>query len=311
MAINVDTVYKTVLLILNKEQRGYLTPDEFNKTATQVQLEIFNEYFEGLNQQLRVPDNDSEYADRIKNIDGEMSVFKTVDNCTQTLGSNIAILPTSSGLSAFSELITTTAGVQSYYFSTLTQAQLQNGIVKVYIRTGVIDTLQPPSFYSIIGQTIYLTSNPGGAIQLVITVDVNDFYRLGTVIYNGEIEVQRIQRNDLLYINKSPLTKPTLKYPVYLYEDSHLVLYPTSIDTGISVSYVRRPKDVIWNFTATAPSYTYVYDPSSSTSFELSPTEQTNVITRILLYSGVIVNDPEIVQVAAQQIQLEQINSKS
>ena len=43
MAVNVNIVYRTVLLILNKEQRGYLTPDEFNKTATQVQLEIFNE----------------------------------------------------------------------------------------------------------------------------------------------------------------------------------------------------------------------------------------------------------------------------
>ena len=48
MAINVDTVYKTVLLILNKEQRGYLTPDEFNKIATQVQLEIFENYFESI-----------------------------------------------------------------------------------------------------------------------------------------------------------------------------------------------------------------------------------------------------------------------
>ena len=311
MAINVDTVYKTVLLILNKEQRGYLTPDEFNKTATQVQLEIFNEYFEGLNQQLRVPDNDSEYADRIKNIDGEMSVFKTIGNCEQALGSNIAILPSSSGLSAYNESITTAAGIQSYYFLTLTQAQLQNGTVKVYIRVGGVDTLQSPSFYSIIGQTLYLTSIPAAGIQLVITVNVNDFYRLGTVIYNDEIEVQRIQRNDLLYINKSPLTKPTLKYPVYLYEDSRLILYPTSIDTGISVSYVRKPKDVVWNFTATAPSYTYEYDKTSSTSFELSLTEQTNVITRVLLYSGVIVNDPEIVQVAAQQIQQEQINSKS
>ena len=37
MAISVDTVYKTVLLILNKEQRGYMTPDEFNKIGTQVQ----------------------------------------------------------------------------------------------------------------------------------------------------------------------------------------------------------------------------------------------------------------------------------
>ena len=59
MAINVDTVYKTVLLILNKEQRGYVTPNEFNKIATQVQLEIFEKYFEDLNQQLRVPENDS------------------------------------------------------------------------------------------------------------------------------------------------------------------------------------------------------------------------------------------------------------
>ena len=32
MAINVDTVYKTVLLILNQQQRGYMTPDEFNKS---------------------------------------------------------------------------------------------------------------------------------------------------------------------------------------------------------------------------------------------------------------------------------------
>ena len=76
MAISVDTVYKTVLLILNKEQRGYMTPDEFNKIATQVQLETFENYFESLNQQLRVPDNDSEYADRIKNIDEKIAIFK-------------------------------------------------------------------------------------------------------------------------------------------------------------------------------------------------------------------------------------------
>ena len=44
MTNSVDIVYKTVLSILNKEQRGYLTPYEFNNIATQVQLEIFEEY---------------------------------------------------------------------------------------------------------------------------------------------------------------------------------------------------------------------------------------------------------------------------
>ena len=44
MAIDVNEVYKTVLLIINKEQRGYITPDEFNKISTQVQLEIFEKF---------------------------------------------------------------------------------------------------------------------------------------------------------------------------------------------------------------------------------------------------------------------------
>ena len=37
MAVNVNTVYTTVLYILNKEQRGYLTPQEFNSLGAQVQ----------------------------------------------------------------------------------------------------------------------------------------------------------------------------------------------------------------------------------------------------------------------------------
>ena len=39
--------------------------------------------------------------------------------------------------------------------------------------------------------------------------------------------------------------------------------------------------------------------------------KQTNIIIRILMYSGVIIQDVGVVQVAAQQIQNEQINSKS
>ena len=74
--VNVNTVYSTVLLILNKEQRGYMTPQEFNSVADQVQLQIFEQYFEDLNQQLRVPQADVDYADRQMNIDEKLSIFK-------------------------------------------------------------------------------------------------------------------------------------------------------------------------------------------------------------------------------------------
>ena len=41
----IDRVYQTVLTIINKDNRGYLTPDEFNRLANQAQLEIFESYF--------------------------------------------------------------------------------------------------------------------------------------------------------------------------------------------------------------------------------------------------------------------------
>ena len=73
MAINVNTVYKTVLLVLNKEQRGYMTPEEFNKIGAQVQLEIFEKYFEDLNQLTRSPQTDTDYADRIAYLEEKLS----------------------------------------------------------------------------------------------------------------------------------------------------------------------------------------------------------------------------------------------
>jgi hypothetical protein len=307
MAINVDTVYKTVLLILNKEQRGYMTPDEFNKIATQVQLEIFENYFDNLNQQLRVPDNDSEYADRIKNLDEQLAVFKTIGDCSY-VGNSEWNLPTSSGATIYTEPVFPTVNGQSNYTLTLlTQAQIQNGLLKVYFN-GV---LQNSSQYSIASNTITLTTIPTTVFNVLVTVTANDFYRLGTVIYDDTIEMQRVQRNNLLYINKSPLTKPTKKYPLYIYTDEKLNVYPDTITTGVSASFVRKPKDVIWNFTATAPFYTYLYSPNTSQQFELMVSEQTNVIMKILLYSGVVIKDPQIIQVAAQQIQNENINSKS
>ena len=78
MAISVDTVYKTVLLILNKEQRGYMTPDEFNKIGQQVQLEIFEKYFEDLNQIVRAPQTDADYADRLSYLEEKLSVFENI-----------------------------------------------------------------------------------------------------------------------------------------------------------------------------------------------------------------------------------------
>jgi len=75
MAISVDTVYQTVLALANKEQRGYITPQEFNLFAGQAQMEIFNQYFYDLNRAIRIPGNQSDYADDNGILQDKISIF--------------------------------------------------------------------------------------------------------------------------------------------------------------------------------------------------------------------------------------------
>lgn len=330
MAINVNTVYTTVLSILNKEQRGYITPEEFNKLATQVQLEIFENYFEDLNQQLRVPQADSEYANRQKNIDNCISIFKTIGNTTYVqTGSATALAITAAGTGYTNSL----TGVATTYAGSGTGLT-----VSILVNAGVVTNVQienPGSGYTN-GDIVTISAGNNDA-TLTLTVSnspayflpPSDLHRIGTVIYKDEKELQRVERNDFLNINLSPLTKPTTQFPVYLYEqvvkgtggantgETHIFVKPTTIVNAadITVSYIRKPADVLWGYQqlggGTWSSGPYIYNAGASTQFELDDTEQTEVILRILAYAGVVIRDPQIVQAASQAVQSEEINSKS
>jgi len=231
MAINVDTVYKTVLLILNQQQRGYMTPDEFNKVATQVQLNIFERYEDDLNQMYRVPQNDTEYANRVKNIEENLQFFQRT-GATTYVGPHFTLTPT-------------------------------------------------------------------------------DIYRLGSIFYQGTELTQYAQRNEITQLLLSPLTQPSTSFPIYLYENDLLYVYPTTIivSTDITISYLKTPADVVWGY-GVGTLGQFEYSAGTSTNIELNISEQTNVITRILAYAGIIINDPTIIQVAAGEIQKEEQNSK-
>jgi hypothetical protein len=79
MSVNVNTVYQRVLAITNKEQRGYITPQEFNYMANQAQLDIFEQYFYDLNQFARLPGNSTEYSDMLDILEEKISLFEKVD----------------------------------------------------------------------------------------------------------------------------------------------------------------------------------------------------------------------------------------
>jgi len=82
MAVSIDTVYQRVLALANKEQRGYITPQEFNLFANQAQMDIFEQYFYDINQFGRIPGNNTEYSDMLTLLNEKIAIFKTARSLT-------------------------------------------------------------------------------------------------------------------------------------------------------------------------------------------------------------------------------------
>tara|TARA_R100001377_G_C3163033_1_gene100354 strand:- start:155 stop:874 length:720 start_codon:yes stop_codon:yes gene_type:complete len=95
MAINVDDVYQKVLVLANKEQRGYITPQEYNLLANQAQRLIFEQYFYDLDKALDMFANNTEYADRTTEIQERIVPFENNGTAVASVvtGTAIATLP--------------------------------------------------------------------------------------------------------------------------------------------------------------------------------------------------------------------------
>ena len=174
------------------------------------------------------------------------------------------------------------------------------------------------SVFKTFGAGVYVASSGTQPAHFNLpTVDAfginSPLYQLGVTVYKPAIgypaEIQRLGRTEFYNIQKSDLTAPSIYSPVYLYENNQLFVSPSSIISNVEVNYIRKPKDVSWRFTVgTLGQYEYA---SNSIDFELMPSEQTAVILKVLFYAGLIIEDPTVIQVAAQQIQSQETNQKS
>jgi hypothetical protein len=235
MAVSVDAVYQKVLAILNKEQRGYVTPQEFNLFANQAQSDLFEQYFYDINQFGRVPGNSTEYSDMLTLLNEKINIFENIAE------------PTRSGL----------------YFI-------------------------PPS----------------------------DLYRLGSVVYKNtttdsfgtssteSVEAERINANEFLYINASPLTKPKNVRPVFVSNSSGIRIYGNSEitdTTKVELQYIKKPAKVEWNYQMVFGEA--LYDSSASVDFELHTAEEVELVVKILELCGLLIKDISLYQVMNQEEQ--------
>ena len=334
MAVSVDTVYKTVLYILNKEQRGYITPDEFNKLGTQVQLEIFESYFESLNQQLRVGGNSSDYADRVKKLEEKIDRFFTTEALAVTQGAGeywgSASLPNNDVSTA-----TLTAPGTGYSTSGVPQATTGGSGSGCTVNTVVAAGPGPVTSFTIgakgsgyqVGDVLTIT---GGGANATITVSsvYSPLHRLGNIEYTEHrdaaisinelpVELEEVTQSDFSLARRSKLTRPSSSWPMFNIVGTNVRVLPANVTSIVApyktytINYIKKPSNPIWGYTADATTGAYLYASGTSTDFEIDDTDQTDIILKILQYSGVIIRDPQIIQTATGLAQQDDINEKS
>ena len=183
MAISVDTVYKKVLAILNKESRGFLTPDEFQRIGSQVQLDLLDKAFHDYN---RAVARDSMgrggqgYADIPKKIQDRIDPFYATSSVALTSG--VGTLPTFYNIISVSATVcltmTDVERVEKAKLSFLLSSPLTtpSTTFPVYYVTGTTLTVNPSTIASVDINYVSVPSDPVWAY----TTDANGAFTYTT-----------------------------------------------------------------------------------------------------------------------------------
>ena len=226
--VSIDTVYQRVLALANKEQRGYITTQEFNLFANQAQMEMFEQYFYDIKQFNRTPGNTQEYSDPLSTLYEKIGLF-----------------------------------------------EMERGNAWINTNMPVV-----------------------GGMWMTIPSEV---YKIGTVRVNaGQVEL--LNSKDYDEARKSPLTAPTLEKPIGYLSNRGLAISigdnlpnPIPSNSNLSISYIKRPAKVEWAYVIVNDKA--LYNDNISVDFELHPSEETELVYKILKYSGVSLKAEDVMQI--------------
>ena len=225
--INVDRIYQRVLTLANKEQRGYITPQEFNLLANQAQMDIFEQYFYDLNQFMRMPGNDTQHADMVDILEEKISVFEV----TADLG---------------------------------------------------------------------LTPNPNGVAGNLNALP--RFYRLSSV-RSGNIIMESVSRKDFRMFPNSPLAAPTATRPIYMIDTINNTLQVAGDNTltTADIDFIQSPNLVNWTYVVVGGKALFNGTADDRQDFDLHPSEETELVLKILTLAGFTLKDPNLLSAAVSE----------
>lgn len=316
----INEVRNTVLAIVNKNNYGYISPQDFNLYCQQAQMSIFEDYFYAYNDQLSKENqrvSGSGYADLTKGLVEVIDSFSATETLTSP-GINLFNLPSNyylinkinyyptvstSGTTTAAAALTLTDSTATFT-TTVTAGQLVSS-------TSTTSTTA--------GQTAYVVSVDTNT-QLTLSVDIfgvaqtiGDSYAI--VNNKGIVEVERVNQSKIFYLNSSPLTSPSTGYPAYVLGNATATIsgniinvYPDTLTTPgtIMAQYIRYPRDPKWTYIEiTAGEPVFNASQNDYQDFELPLSDEPALIAKICKYVGVEIRESDVYQFGVSELQAE------
>ena len=263
--VSVDTVYQTVLALANKEQRGYITPQEFNLFANHAQMEIFEQYFYDLNQLQRLPAQNHEYSDLVDIIKDKISLFEYF----HAGDANITVI------NQYGDCTLLKDDIPNLY--RLGEVAVSYNIQGIIYSNKICEQLTPKEF----------------SLRAKSKLAKHSYERPVFVKYSSSISPSRIK------IYPYPKTFGGAQDALgNYYADGTDIKFPGGTKkAGVNADYIRKPIKPNWGYIVV--NNKPLYDPGRSTDFELHASEETELVYRILTLSGITIEKPQLTQLAA------------
>lgn len=113
----------------------------------------------------------------------------------------------------------------------------------------------------------------------------------------GGTVVEEMEGHNLGFLGNS-LAAPSTSFPIYEQEGNLITITPSTIVSGVSCKYVRKPLDPKWTYTVVSD--VEMYNPSANDfqDFELHTSEFSNIVMKMLSLFGINIRESEIVNYA-------------
>ena len=320
----INDVRNTVLAIANKNNYGYISPQDFNLYCQQAQMDIFEDYFYQYNNWINRENartSGTGYADIVKNLEEVIDSFSADAFLTQ--------LPIDQGTRNRYQLPADYYLINKLYYyptslftgtNTLVGAFKLTDNTKTFVSTP--STMINPPIGSLVvntttGDQAYVTAvDSADTLSLSANImNLNDAYSIYSA--TNITEVERVNQNKLFLLTSSNLTAPTSQYPAYVLGGASsnvatpnavigntVEVYPSTIvqQYAIRVQYIRYPLPPQWTYTSLQSGEPLFNAASTSyQNFELPVSDEPGLIAKICQYVGIEIREEDVFKFGQQE----------